>query len=276
MPEALLFQLDHSRESEVEELCTALNIQTSTTDDSTLAANWTTNRRFDFVVTEASKKPESMQEIAQTVWRKIPNARVIFLADPAKLSSLNRYSFRMLGFDIIPASDGLLELASLLKGSLSSKNDKNFEVLVVEDLDSPREIICAFIESLGFTGVTGAASAKEALAKLKEDPNQFGCVITDINMPEVSGVELTSTIRNTPTLTHLPIVVLTAFGTVDNLIGCLQAGASGFLVKPPKKDDLLREIGRAIRIGGSKSSPRLAEDSDIEALRDALLRKGFA
>jgi two-component system, chemotaxis family, chemotaxis protein CheY len=148
--------------------------------------------------------------------------------------------------------------------------------MVVEDLDSPRDIICILIESLGYSAVVGKNSAESALQALKREPKIYGCVLTDMKMPHTSGAELIRLIRKDPQLCHIPVVVLTAFGTADCLVECMKAGASGFLVKPPKKEAMRRELGRASRIISHGLDPRLVKEEDAEALRAVLEAKGMA
>ncbi|NDC38575.1 MAG: response regulator [Proteobacteria bacterium] len=137
-------------------------------------------------------------------------------------------------------------------------------------------MICSFVETMGFGQVQGCRSAKEALSLLTTDPSAYFCVITDMRMPDISGEQLIEQIRRHPKLLHLPVIVLTAYGSADNLLGCLRAGASGFLVKPPKRSDMARELGRAYRIALREGSPRLASPDEVEALRGVLEQRGFA
>ena len=89
-------------------------------------------------------------------------------------------------------------------------------------------------------------------------------------MPEISGIELTKKIRRNGKLKHLPVVMLTAYSSPEHLVDCVKAGASGFLVKPPRKNLLQQELGKARRIYNSRQSPRLCDPSDAERLEDAL------
>ncbi len=148
-------------------------------------------------------------------------------------------------------------------------------ILVVEDLDSPRDIICMFLEGLGYPQVTGVNSARAALEELANSPGKYTCVLTDMRMPGMSGDELIRHIRRDSDTARLPVVVLTAFGTADCFVDCLKAGASGFLVKPPKKKDLLRELQRAEMIRRTGGAARLAQEQDAEALQKLLLERGY-
>ena len=123
--------------------------------------------------------------------------------------------------------------------------------------------------------MVGAGSGSEALQLLNADPDHFACLITDVRMPQMSGKELIETLRADPRYCHLPIIVLTAFGTTDCLLDCLRAGASGFMAKPPKKPDLQRELGRAERIYRQRLDPRLVPEGDFELFREMLEDKGM-
>jgi FixJ family two-component response regulator len=128
---------------------------------------------------------------------------------------------------------------------------------------------------MGFDYVEGKRSVKEAIAALEGEPEKFSCIVTDIRMPEVSGQKLIEFVRNHEKLKHIPIIALTAYGTVDILVECLKAGASGFLVKPPRKPDLSRELGRALRITTRGACPRLASHDEAEVLREILIDRGM-
>src|SRR5690606_29971959 len=110
--------------------------------------------------------------------------------------------------------------------------------------------------------IKGVASAKEAITELTESPEGYHCVLTDVRMPEMTGRDLIEYMRGDQKLKTMPVIVLTAIGTIENLVDCLKAGASGFLVKPPKKDDILRELSRAFRIVAGGENPRLAEPEE--------------
>lgn len=60
----------------------------------------------------------------------------------------------------------------------------------------------------------------------------FEFVVTDWNMPNMDGLQLLQTIRSTPSLAHLPVMMITAEAKKENIIAAAQAGASGYIVKP--------------------------------------------
>ncbi|MDD5403157.1 MAG: chemotaxis response regulator CheY [Sulfuricella sp.] len=108
--------------------------------------------------------------------------------------------------------------------------DKNMKFLVVDDFSTMRRIVRNLLKELGFTNVDEAEDGVAALGKLKGSNFEF--VVTDWNMPNMSGLELLKAIRADASLKHLPVLMVTAEAKKENIIEAAQAGASGYVVKP--------------------------------------------
>jgi two-component system chemotaxis response regulator CheY len=108
--------------------------------------------------------------------------------------------------------------------------DKNMKFLVVDDFSTMRRIVRNLLKELGFTNVEEAEDGAVALQKLRA--GGFDFVVTDWNMPNMTGIELLTNIRADPTLKHLPVLMVTAEAKKENIIAAAQAGASGYVVKP--------------------------------------------
>ena len=108
--------------------------------------------------------------------------------------------------------------------------DKNLKFLVVDDFSTMRRIVRNLLKELGYTNVDEAEDGVAALQKLKGGNFQF--VITDWNMPNMTGIELLRAIRAEATLKHLPVLMITAEAKKENIIEAAQSGASGYIVKP--------------------------------------------
>lgn len=108
--------------------------------------------------------------------------------------------------------------------------DKNTKFLVVDDFSTMRRIIRNLLKELEFTNVDEAEDGVVALNKLRGA--QFDFVVSDWNMPNMTGIELLRAIRADPTLKHLPVLMVTAEAKKENIIEAAQAGASGYVVKP--------------------------------------------
>ena len=108
--------------------------------------------------------------------------------------------------------------------------DPKMKFLVVDDFSTMRRIVRNLLKELGFTIVDEAEDGVIALQKLQSGGFEF--VVTDWNMPNMDGLTLLQTIRATPALKHLPVLMITAEAKKENIIAAAQAGASGYIVKP--------------------------------------------
>ena len=108
--------------------------------------------------------------------------------------------------------------------------DSKMRILVVDDFSTMRRIVRNLLKELGFSNVDEAEDGVMALQKLQHDAFEF--VVTDWNMPNMDGLTLLQTIRKTPALKHLPVLMITAEAKRENIIAAAQAGASGYIVKP--------------------------------------------
>ncbi len=109
-------------------------------------------------------------------------------------------------------------------------SDPKLKFLVVDDFSTMRRIVRNLLKELGYTNVDEAEDGAIALQKLSATPFDF--VVTDWNMPNMDGLALLQTIRRTPQLKHLPVLMITAEAKKENIIAAAQAGASGYVVKP--------------------------------------------
>ncbi len=108
--------------------------------------------------------------------------------------------------------------------------DANMKFLVVDDFSTMRRIVRNLLKELGFTNVQEAEDGVDALQKL--GVGNFEFVVSDWNMPNMTGIELLRKIRSDPALKHLPVLMVTAEAKRENIIEAAQAGASGYIVKP--------------------------------------------
>ncbi len=108
--------------------------------------------------------------------------------------------------------------------------DPNMKMLVVDDFSTMRRIVRNLLKELGFTNIDEAEDGVQALRKLRAE--RFDFVVSDWNMPNMTGIELLREIRKDATLKHLPVLMVTAEAKRENIIEAAQAGASGYVVKP--------------------------------------------
>jgi len=108
--------------------------------------------------------------------------------------------------------------------------DPNMKILVVDDFSTMRRIVRNLLKELGFSNVHEAEDGVDALKKLRAE--SFDFVVSDWNMPNMTGIDLLREIRKDATLKHLPVLMVTAEAKKENIIEAAQAGASGYVVKP--------------------------------------------
>ena len=109
-------------------------------------------------------------------------------------------------------------------------SDSSMRFLVVDDFSTMRRIVRNLLKELGYTNADEAEDGAVALAKLKSE--KFDFVVSDWNMPNMTGIELLKAIRADEALKHLPVLMITAEARKENIIEAAQAGASGYIVKP--------------------------------------------
>ena len=113
-------------------------------------------------------------------------------------------------------------------------------ILVVEDSATMRSLISATLEELGTpVKVTEAESGFEALRMLPRD--SFDLIVTDINMPDINGLELVSFVKRNEKYANIPLIIVSTEGSDRDREKGLELGADAYLVKP-FEPDALREV----------------------------------
>ncbi|MEK6791537.1 MAG: chemotaxis response regulator CheY [Deltaproteobacteria bacterium] len=108
--------------------------------------------------------------------------------------------------------------------------DQNMKILVVDDFGTMRRIIKNILLEIGYHNIEEAEDGEIALQKLKAGGIEF--VITDWNMPNMSGLELLTAVRLDEALKNIPVLMVTAEAAKENVINAVQAGVSNYIVKP--------------------------------------------
>lgn len=108
--------------------------------------------------------------------------------------------------------------------------DRNMRFLVVDDFSTMRRIVRTMLRDCGFTNVEEAENGADALAKLKA--SKFDFLVSDWNMPVMTGIELLKAVRATEGLKDLPVLLVTAEAKREQIIEAAQSGVNGYVVKP--------------------------------------------
>ncbi len=126
--------------------------------------------------------------------------------------------------------------------------DKNMKILIVDDFATMRGIIKNLLRDLGFTNVTEADDGHTALPVLRA--GSFDFLITDWNMPIMTGLDLLKAVRGDAKLAKLPVLLVTAEAKRDQIVEAAQAGVNGYVVKPFTANTLKEKIDKIFeRIG---------------------------
>ena len=106
------------------------------------------------------------------------------------------------------------------------------KILVVDDFSTMRRIVRNLLVELGFTNtlIQEADDGENAMIMLRSQP--FDLVVTDWNMPNMTGIDLLRAIRAEAALKGLPVLMVTAENNRDQIIAAAQAGVNGYIVKP--------------------------------------------
>ncbi len=127
---------------------------------------------------------------------------------------------------------------------------QNYRILLVDDNPTNREIITAYLKSWGALS-TEASSGREALSILEQSASAgipFQLILTDFQMPDMSGFDFAKAVRLKANHRDLPLIVLTSAGAVGEGRLCKEIGINGYLVKPIKRDELKKAILSVLKL----------------------------
>jgi len=119
-------------------------------------------------------------------------------------------------------------------------------VFIVDDDDAIRDSLTMLLDAAGLSA-RGFASAHEFLAALH--PTLSGCLVTDLRMPDMSGMELLAKMKQLAS--HLPVVMITAYGDVPLAVEAMKLGAVDFLEKPYTEAEFLAGVRAALDASGN-------------------------
>jgi DNA-binding response OmpR family regulator len=209
---------------------------------------------------------------AAAAWRRVPIAAV-GMEDDVRA----RLHARRAGVDVLLDEDPD-EAARAMLAALLSSRDQSYRVLVVED-DRGHAAFCeSLLRHQGFE-VDIAPSAEQALERMQTRAPDL--MLLDVNLPDMSGIELCQLVRDRSSFAHVPIVFLTGEEDLDRRAEAIAAGGDDFLSKPVRPRHLLANvksrIGRARALAsaatGNRGDDGIAQRLDrvrfIEALEGA-------
>lgn len=120
--------------------------------------------------------------------------------------------------------------------------DMNMKILVVDDFSTMRRIIKNILKQLGYSEVDEAEDGSQALMKLRA--GSFDFIISDWNMPNMTGLELLQAVRSESSLKDIKFLMVTAEALQENVIAAVQAGVNNYIVKPFTAETLKEKIDK--------------------------------
>lgn len=118
--------------------------------------------------------------------------------------------------------------------------DKSIKILIVDDFATMRKVIRNLLKQSGYENIVEAEDGVNALKILKSQKIDF--VVSDWNMPNMSGLELLKAVRADEDLKTLPFLMVTAEALQENVVAAVKAGVSNYIVKPFTSETLDEKI----------------------------------
>jgi two-component system, chemotaxis family, chemotaxis protein CheY len=119
-------------------------------------------------------------------------------------------------------------------------SDKNIKILVVDDFATMRKVVRNLLKQVGYDDIVEAEDGVMALKALKSQ--KIDVVVSDWNMPNMSGLELLKAVRADAELAKTPFLMVTAEALQDNVVAAVKAGVNNYIVKPFTAEVLSEKI----------------------------------
>src|SRR3954467_1155584 len=155
------------------------------------------------------------------------------------------------------------EAAVISRGAMNGTPSPSGSVLIIDDEAAIRESLQTLLEMEGFD-IETAVSGEDGLSILAD--RTFDLVLLDLALPGRDGMDILSEIRSHDS--KLPVIMITAFGTVENAVRAMQSGATNFVQKPWDNEKLLADVRAAVGL-------RKAEEENVQLKRALKQRYNF-
>lgn len=123
--------------------------------------------------------------------------------------------------------------------------DPNMDILVVDDASTMRRIVRGLLRELSLKNIREAENGSDALEQLRR--KKADLVISDWNMPQMTGIELLRAIRSDNGLKEVPVLMVTAEAKKENIMEAVQAGVSNYIVKPFSAETLQEKLNKIFK-----------------------------
>lgn len=116
---------------------------------------------------------------------------------------------------------------------------RDFQILFIEDDEPQARLICGFLEKY-FKNIDVEKNGKIGFQKFLKDRNKYDVIITDINIPDIDGIELAKEVRRVDK--RIPIIAISAYDDKEYLLGAINSGINKYILKPFKMEELYNAI----------------------------------
>jgi FixJ family two-component response regulator len=157
-----------------------------------------------------------------------------------------------------------MNMTSIEPGTAKTAKSKGPTVFIVDDDDSMRRAIGLLLKTVGYSPVE-FSRPNEFLAKF--DPKVHGCLVLDIRMPQMSGLEIQQQLNRTGAM--LPVIFITGHGDIPMAVQAMKDGAFDFLTKPFRDQDLLDRINSALK-QDAENRATVEQHADVRARGESL------
>lgn len=118
----------------------------------------------------------------------------------------------------------------------------NISILVVDDFPTMRKIVKQVLKQLGYSNIAEAEDGVLALAHLRGSHTPVEFIVSDWNMPNMTGIELLKAVRGDAKLKHIPFLMITAEADKENIVEAVKSGVNNYIVKPFNAGTLKEKI----------------------------------
>ena len=122
--------------------------------------------------------------------------------------------------------------------------DTSIKVLVADDFATMRRIVKGVLKQLGFNNIVEAEDGSIALDALKKE--EIGLIVSDWNMPKMTGLDLLKAVRSDEGLKRIPFIMVTAEGLKENVLEAVKLGVTNYIVKPFTPEAFSEKIQAAL------------------------------
>ena len=131
---------------------------------------------------------------------------------------------------------------------------KDIRILVVDDMSTERKKLSYLMKDLGYENIVEATDGLEGLKVLEQEGSKIGLVMSDLNMPNLNGLEFLKKIRTLDAVKDVPFMIFSTESEREIIIEAMISGCSGYLIKPVQPEDLKAKLGKVFARSKTKSA----------------------